>query len=101
MLATSKNNAKQKIVMISLHRPATGHGKVQKMARCADGGWARRNGTQAAFRPALERPSHASHTINLPAIADDALVDRCDVAVRKTLAQMRERFERKEMQLCI
>jgi hypothetical protein len=70
---TSRNDAKRKIVMISLHRPATGHGKVQRMPCCAGGGRAGRNASQAAFHAAPERPRRASHPINLPAIAVNAL----------------------------
>jgi hypothetical protein len=89
MLATWRNDAEGKIVMISLHRPATGHGKIQRMACCAGGVWARQNASQAGFRGAPERPSHASHTTILSAIADNALADICYVAMNKTIVRVR------------
>jgi len=89
MLATWRNDAEGKIVMISLHRPATGHGKIQRMACCAGGAWAQQNASQAGFRAAPERPSHESHTTILSAIADNALADICYVAMNKTLVRVR------------
>ena len=87
MLVTSRNDAKRKIVMISLHRPATGHGKVHRMACCAGGGRVWRNASHAASRAALERPGQASHAIILSGIADNTLMDMRYLAMRKTLIQ--------------
>ncbi len=58
------------------------------MACCADGGRARRNASQAAFRAAPTRSRQALHAIILSAIADNALMDMRYLAMRKTLVQM-------------
>jgi hypothetical protein len=89
MLDTWRNDAEGKIVMISLHRPATGHGKVQRMACCAGGVWALQNAFQAGFRGAPEWLSHSSHPTILSAIADNTSADIRYVVRNKTLVRVR------------